>query len=249
MFDLRLHDVVVHGAPPGALALLSSPNESLGGEGTFDSANSKGFFTLDTPNFGPLEMLVIGETFYLQLPPPLAGPLRATPWISVDAGTFSEVHSASLAALSQLLAVMDPGLALDFLRGLRGPVRVAGHARLDGVATTEIATSISLPLAAERTPGIARSVVEQTIRVLHLETLPIDLWVDRQGRIRQSRFEVPLAGVSFPVPGDPLQAETLSGSVTVVHQLTSFTTNAIAAKSPPRAEVTSLSSLISRSGL
>jgi hypothetical protein len=250
VFSLQLEGVSVRNAPSGALPLIVSPNEKLAGVGEFDLRSGTGFFTLDTPNFGgPLELFVLGGAFYLEFPPALrTGPLAGTSWVRVDMATFGSVHSLALAAVGELLAAIDPAVALGFLAGAERTVNL-GPGQVDGVPTTRYATVINLERAARRTRGVTSKLIAQAERVLHIATQPLTLWIDHEGRLRKSRFTVQLSDVAFPVPGSPLESERLSGEIVVTHVLPSFTSQPFHASAPPRSQVRDLSTLIKAAGL
>ena len=94
--------------------------------------------------------------------------------------------------------------ALSYLRlmpGATGPVRVEGHATIDGVKTTRYRVTIDLAQAIQAAAAREGTTVDQdkidALQQLGIKTLPVDAWLDQQNALRQFAFSFHLQGFSM----------------------------------------------------
>jgi hypothetical protein len=73
------------------------------------------------------------------------------------------------------------------LQALRGAadVREVGHDVVRGVDTTHYATNVDLQKAIASAPANDRNDVRRALGMLGSTTIPVDVWVDAQGRARR----------------------------------------------------------------
>ena len=94
--------------------------------------------------------------------------------------------------------------ALAYLRlmpGATGPVRVLGHATIDGVKTTHYRVDIDVAQAAEAAAARGDISVDQSqldqLKQVGITTLPVDAWLDEQNALRQFAFSMHFQGLSM----------------------------------------------------
>ncbi len=242
---VAFHNLSVSDAPAGSISLITSPNEIIGGDGEFDLINNNGSFTLNTPNFGPIEMDITKGSFYLHFPANLLiGALAKKPWLYVDSSTLSAIKSPSLLAVAQLFDVMDPAYSLNFIKGFSGNAVKLGKEVIDKFECTNYVYSINITKAADSFSGITKNTMLQVLKLTHVSNEQITTCVDSSNKAIQSTFSVNLNQIAYPVPGNPLATEKLSGFMTVTESFSSFVSGSMNTKSPPSNQVINLNSII-----
>ena len=99
----------------------------------------------------------------------------------------------------------DPNSYLDYLQGVSGDARVAGHEVLRGDDTTRYEATLDLARASTRARSSAeRSALAHAIRLLGDLKMPSKVWVDDLGRLRKVQISLDLtaAARSLGVPPD-----------------------------------------------
>lgn len=142
-----------------------------------------GSFSERPPLSGSLSMTVAGETIheilvapnaYVQLP-------GSSGWVSTTFDT-SSVGSGD-----------SPAQTLDTLRAA-GTVTQIGSDTLDGVPATHYHVVVDLDRVADATPLASRSRVAgyaaAMVKLTGSSSLPMDVWVDAQNRIRRIEFDL-----------------------------------------------------------
>ena len=93
---------------------------------------------------------------------------------------------------------------LSYLRlmpGATGPVRVMGHAKIDGARTTRYRVDIDVAQAIEAAAARQGTSVDQSkmeeLKQLGITTLPVDAWLDDQHALRQFAFSMHAQGISM----------------------------------------------------
>ena len=135
---------------------------------------------------GSLEVRYLNGFIYEQLPPSLAQQLGAgKPWISIDASKIAQQQYG--ASLSQLESSTpsDPGDQLGYLRGASDHVTTVGKQTIDGAATTHYTLTLDLDKATANQPAQAKQAVQKLEQQLGTHTLPAQVWIDDQGRVRK----------------------------------------------------------------
>jgi hypothetical protein len=155
------------------------------GEGEFDFRARRGRLRFDVPTTKPpqrVESVITPAVVFAKLPKdllPLAG--GAKPWIKLPAEA-----AASRAGLGvQGLESADVAQALQYLRGANDDVKRMGTDRLHAVKATHYRGTIDLERAAERSKEPSKSATRRLIGTLGGKTLPFDVWIDAQRRIRK----------------------------------------------------------------
>jgi len=152
-------------------------------------------------NMGSMEMtLDAGPVVYMRSPiftEMLGAP---TPWIKIDPATVPGMAD-QLGALTGGQA--DPTGSLTMLYGLID-VEEVGSEQVDGAPATHYRATFDLTTALEQIPAANREALQQAIDGIQQQTggtdvtaMPIDVWVDGDGYLKQFRylFEIPTGAV------------------------------------------------------
>jgi hypothetical protein len=200
---------------------------SATGTGSFDPPARTGSFamTMTLPGsaavrqvFGSgglhLEEVLKGSTVYVKLPAALAARIPGAsgrPWLKVDLSKLGGQGSA-LSSLTSNPLSSDPSQLLQYLRGSGGMTTV-GTEQVTGRSTTHYRGHVNLDQVASRVPAAKRKAVAQAISTLESQgfpkQLPVDVWVDGQGLVRQMQLKM-----SASPSGQPL---AMTIRVTIPH--------------------------------
>lgn len=176
-----------------------SEEARLTGEGEFDYETRRGRLTYDLGDLlqadgqagpdGEAEVVFDRMILYLRFPS-LAGNLpEGREWIRLDLGKLGEMQGIDLAQLSQLN--QDPSQLLDYLRATSSEIEEVGEEDVRGAPTTHYRARIDLDKVPEQAPEDARAAVRASVDVLKQRlgssTLPVDVWLDGEGRVRRFR--------------------------------------------------------------
>ena len=119
----------------------------------------------------------------------LPGGTRLTggkPWVKLDLS-----HAAGPAGVSSLPTASDPTQFVDYLRAVSSATSQKGLQLVNGVPTAYYTATVNLDrypalVSASARPAVARSV-QMLESTLGSHTLPIDVWIDSHGLVRQIR--------------------------------------------------------------
>lgn len=208
-------------------------SQSFGGDGVFDLGEGRGMFTVNLGAFGAtlgagtLEAVFAGGTIYVKLPASLT--TAGKPWVRIDLASLSQQSGVDIGSLGQLRSI-DPSQALRFLEGAVDDMKKVGEERVRGAETTHYRGTVDLRQASAALDGDAKAAVDQAIESLGTSTLPADVWIDDEGRMRKLSFET---------------ANTESGAQTtgrVELELYDFGVS-VTAEPPPASQTTDFTSL------
>ena len=171
---------------------------------------------------GDAEMRMLGSVVYMKLP---GNELGNRPWIKFDLEALSEAGGPPVPGLNP--ASNDPRGILDALRGVSGEVTEVGEETVRGVATTHYRATVDLSKAEQAVPEARRDDFAAFSKELGIETLPIEVWVDEEGRARRFAYEV----------DTPATAQAPASQVDLVVELYDFGVD-VDVEAPPESEVT-----------
>lgn len=185
-------------------AIAPAISLDINGKGLFSFANKTGEMTLDIPSLGQgtagtIQFREIDGNLYLDTAS-LTSLDGGKPWIELNLAQFEQAESQSTNPLASL-ADGDPTQILSLLKDLGGTVMQVGTTDIDGVPTTEYAGQIDLA-GSGKSPSLLSPQLAQT---LGLSSIPVDVWVDDEGRARQVE-------TSFTVLGLDIKAQAQIGS-------------------------------------
>jgi LppX_LprAFG lipoprotein len=151
----------------------------LNGSGVADTATKAADLTFTTSGGSQAEVIVDDGVAYAKLP---TVPILK-PWVRLD---VDELAGSQLQSLAQL----DPH---DWLQALlaAGQVQSLGAETVQGTPTTHYRATID-PSVLAHLPW-AQPVLER----LGLTAVPVDVWVDGQGLVRQEKLDFQVKGVAM----------------------------------------------------
>lgn len=207
-------------AKTAKFSLQETVNDSAGGSSSATTINGNGAISLSgdsanitfsLPSGGALQMRLITPNLYLQVPATDRSQVPGQkPWIQLN---LDQVSKAKLgASLSQLSSASHSASdELSYLQGAAaGGVRQVGVQTIRGVATTHYNVDVNLNKVAAKESGAAASAIKKLEGELHSSTLPVQVWVDHQSRVRQLSY-----ALTVPVPASS-SASSTSGTSTSV---------------------------------
>jgi hypothetical protein len=159
------------------------------GEGVFDFAHREGRFTLSMPQLGNRKQVVlfVGNSVYVGSPSPIDIPgSGGTRWVKLDTSMSGELAGLSPASAG----ASDPTQGLSYLLGVSNDVQRIGEDTVRGARTIHYSMQLDLTRAAPRLPAARRASFLRALQAIGSTTLPADVWVDAQGRIRKMETEV-----------------------------------------------------------
>lgn len=142
------------------------------------------------------ETRFIDGTLYARLPGSLLARLsHGKRWVSVD---LAELSAHGDGSFQQFLtdSPTDPTSVLEFLRGAGGTVTRDGHDTVAGVPTTHYTVTLNLDQAAQGQSETTRRSLRELEHQLGSNTLPAQVWIDDQGRVRRTMVHENLKGTA-----------------------------------------------------
>jgi hypothetical protein len=183
--------------------VLPGDDPAFSAEGVVDFSARRGRFTIDFAKItqglvpGEAEYLVDGTTIYFRFPPAVARELPDDKvWWRFDFDDVGKELGIDLESLASLQS-NDPTAVLQFLRG-SGEVTEVGRETLRGADTTHYRATLDLARARESVPEDVREAYDQATATLGVDTLPAEIWVDEEGRMRKLTFSVDLSKAKLP---------------------------------------------------
>jgi hypothetical protein len=198
----------------------SSESATVTGSGLMNLSNHSFELTVNAPSGGTVELLEAAGVEYIQVPPADRSQVPGNkPWESVD---LNQVDEAAVGkSFSQLSSVNsdDPTQALSNLTEVSDSVVKDGAATIDGTVTTEYGVTVDLTKEAAKTRAKegarAALAITQEAQELGTHTLPVTVWVDADGLVKQISEEV-------PIPAASTGATDGSGKATVTMTFSDF---------------------------
>ncbi|HVM20349.1 MAG TPA: DUF6612 family protein [Egibacteraceae bacterium] len=164
------------------------------GEGAMDFATEQATMTMEMGALMPgggsqsMEIRTDGSTIFLLMPNAQEMGLP-TPWIRMDVDEM-----AGLRGLGELQQMSnDPAGSMNMLRGASEDIREVGTEEIRGVSTTHYQATVDLERAAEQAPEGAGEALRQQIEVLGRSTVPVEVWLDDEGRVRRQQVVMDLS--------------------------------------------------------
>ena len=183
-------DVTTHEA---GFKFTLAVSAALGGQSL--TVDGSGSMTEGTTPSGTITMSIAGQTVKELIAYPdlyLRSPALGSGWFKVDVSSIAHGLGSSGASLQN----SDPTQTLSFLEAT-GTVTNVGEEPIRGVATTHYHALVALDrLAAAVAPNhsaVAAQLVATLERLTGSTTLPIDVWVDAQHRVRQIVLAMPVS--------------------------------------------------------
>ena len=181
---------------------ISAVSADVSGEGVVDLDQRRGSFTLDLGSLGmglggEVEAVLDRGGIFVKAPAVLGG---GKPWLKVDLAALGAQLGVDIGALGGLQSA-DLSQALAFLeRGASGMAKV-GSERVRGADTTHYRGTLDLGQVAADLPEDARASVDAAVAALGTMTVPADVWLDGDGRMRKVRLAVESGPKGAPATG------------------------------------------------
>jgi hypothetical protein len=179
-----------------------------------------------------VDMVMIGTTMYMRMPGQELVPGKS--WLKLDLVALSKAAGTDLSSLTRG-ASNDPTQALALLKGVSSGIKEVGREQVRGADTTHYKATIDLRKAAERQGSGAKKQLEQVLEQAEAQSLPADVWIDDQGRLRKMQY-----ALRMRVKGTGQQR---SVAVSTTMELFDFGTTAKIGK-PPASQVADFTELL-----
>lgn len=226
---------------------------SFGMDGAFDFDGQRGTMNLDytgliealgedVPEAAqalPDQMIMDGAVLYMRFPGFVELYPDATEWIKMDVQELAEQQGLDFDLYSGFNQ-SDPSQVLQYLQSA-GSVEDVGMESIRGVKTTHYQALVDLTKVPELLPAGEQTALEQSYEQLIEQTgeevIPMDVWIDKQGRARRVSSRMSF-GLASGMPG---------ASMKWVMDLFDFGAE-VDVSPPPPDQVTDLSELLSQFG-
>ena len=165
---------------------------TFAGKGVLDYRRDRGTLSFDFSQLagGRVEMRYDAKVLYVRMPQLRTMLPHGKSWLKVDVEALA--RGAGLGTLDQVRG-QDPAQLLDYLHSLDAKPTDVGRERVRGVDTTHYRARVSLEKALDeglkRLPEAKRRAAERELRTMMesigAETMPVDAWIDGDGRVRR----------------------------------------------------------------
>ena len=185
------------GAGEARMAMtVQAAGPTIHGSGLMDLRRRRFEMTMQIPGAGAMEMRYLGQVMYMHLPAAARKTVGGKPWVKIDVVKALKSKGIDISGL-QGPTGGNPSDTLQQLRGA-GDVHKVGTATIRGTQTTHYKATIDLRRAADRVPAAQRAAARQSIdRLVKLTgqtTMPVEAWIDGQGRLRRETFTQTVKG-------------------------------------------------------
>ena len=185
---------------------LQSRTIEFDGEGLFDFEDANGRITTDASPLLPgasgdnkIEMRTVGSKIFIRMPTSISGQgFAAGRWVSFD--IKRTLKSVGLGSFDPTNLQQDPTQILSLLRSSATSVKQAGKATVRGTPTTRYTATLDLTKALEAGSDelglskeqreLAHKAAEQIAAQTGVKTLPVEVFVDPEGRLRRMRVGI-----------------------------------------------------------
>lgn len=201
-------------------------------EGVVDFEAQRGALTMDMPEglgFGGEGLSFVYDGTVLYVRSAEAFPGVETEWISFDLAQLAEdVTGTDIQQFAQA-GSNDPANALALLRGAAESVDEVGTEEVRGERTTHYRATVDLRRATEQAGAVRDpQQFEAFLDQFGTETIPVEVWLDGEGRTRRMRIDQ-------PVPDTPGMSMGPGAGVVVTIELYDFGVDEPIEVPPPEA--------------
>lgn len=218
---------------------------TMTGEGAFDYKRQVGEMVLKLKGaqipaaFSGYEMRIVQQTIYMKFPASFA---QFAPglkqWVRISASDVAARGGAGFPGVGTF-GNQDPTSAIAFMNGAHD-VRSEGTAKVRGVETTHYTMTINLKDVLAKLSEAQRKSYGDSLTKMGVTELPMQAWVDAQGRARRISFTMDL---SKTAKGSAVPASApKSGAMTITMDLYDFGTP-VTVTAPPAGQVSDFSEL------
>jgi hypothetical protein len=173
----------------------------INGSGAVDMRSQRMRMSMSFPIPGvgnsDVEEIFDGNAIYMRFPSALTQRMPGgKPWMKLDLATVGKAAGVDLKSMMRA----NQSNPSDFLQALKGvgTSKVLGQEDIGGAATTHYQATIDLTKAADRIPDKKTAdSVKQMIASSGANSMPVDVWIDRSGRVRREHVAVNAGGGSM----------------------------------------------------
>jgi hypothetical protein len=164
------------------------------GNGALDmrSQRMRMSMSMPIPGAGQVEIEEIfdGSAFYMRFPSALTQRLPGgKAWMKIDLEAMGKASGVDLEQMMQANQ-SNPADMLEALKGV-GSSRVVGQEQIGGAPTTHYSANIDLSKAADNIADKkSADAVKQMFAASGTNSIPIDVWIDRAGRVRREQVKL-----------------------------------------------------------
>jgi hypothetical protein len=203
---------------PGGFAITAGgyvDERHHSGEMSMDLSGIPGASALPGGGAGTVQMIFQYPVIYMNMPF-LAGRLPGgKTWMKLDLTKAAQTAGIDISQLSSLNQT-DPTQFLDYLRASSGDVARVGGESLGGVPTTHYRATLQLSRILDRLPASQQAQAKTALEKLgDGGALPVDVWVDAQGRLRRMQLSIGASVPAGTAGGVAGAAASVSGMITI----------------------------------
>jgi hypothetical protein len=210
------------------------------GQGSVEFGTGNGALTFSSSRTGSFSDRFISPNLFIELPAADKAQLPAgKTWISLNLNTVVEAKlGASLAQLSS--TSQESTQLLSYLQSVSSTgVATVGPATIKGAATTEYKATVDLTKVADQKIPSEQAAIKSLEAQLNATMMPVQVWLDSQGRVRQISNQLQISTAPQPSGGTTVPA--VSGSVSTTVNYYDFGTP-VSVQTPPSAQVDDVTS-------
>lgn len=179
------------------------------GSGNLDGKNTQ--MIMQMPMIGEMEVRYVDPMMYQKMPESFTpGMPPGKRWIELDYDKMMREEYGSSLSEMQGGAQGAPSDQLAYLRGVSDSVEKLGTEKVRDTPTTHYRADVDLDEAAPEDPQ-ARRAFEKATEGLRSKTIPTEVWIDEEDRIRRYKMTMPVPlpeGASPTEEGDPTMTMT-----------------------------------------
>ena len=138
---------------------------------------------------GDTEVILIDDTLYLSSPFYQQLAPRHEPWLRI---AYEELAARGVSQVGQ----QDPLTFVRSLRGIAGEVEEDGVGEVRGAPARRYRATIDVAALRDELPPDQREAIDASFRQFGLERVPVDLWLDDQGRVVRMVSDAELGGAA-----------------------------------------------------
>ena len=217
------------------LAGKATNQASISGAGSVEFSSGNGDLTFSSPTSGTFTARLITPLLYLQLPASESAQLPpGKTWAELNLNTVSEAKLGQI--FTQLTdSSQESTQLLSYLQGVSGSsITTVGPATIRGVVATEYTATVDLTKVADQKSPAEQAALKSLEAQLHTSTMPLQVWLDTQGRVRQITVQVRDSATASSATGSTPSAS--SGNMTATVDYYDFGTT-VNVSAPPSAQV------------
>lgn len=166
---------------------LQGQKIDFSGSGVVDFAHKSGDLTMSILGMN-MEIRYLNDVEYIHEPSGLTSETGGKPWMKLDLNALTKADLG--ASMDQLTSTTpsDPSQMLSYLQGVSSNVTDDGPATIDGTATTHYTAQMDIAELAKK-ESLPADKVSQMEKAFGSKTVPMQIWVDSQNRLRQMTFD------------------------------------------------------------